>query len=176
MHQSPFTLIRVVVTDAKGKPIFVRPLWLIVIGNRRNDLSPKQVWQAYHQRFDVEPFFRFGKQRLLTTAYQTPDVEHEENWWQMTQLAYVQLWLARDLAEGLPRPWERYLPQFNGGQSASPSVVQRDFGRIIGAIEKNTVSPKPRGKSPGRAKGESPKRREKQKVIRKARKAVKLAA
>ena len=70
MHQSPFTLIRIVVTDAKGKLVFTRPLWLIVIGDRREELSPKQVWQAYHQRYDVEHFFRFGKQRLLTTAYQ----------------------------------------------------------------------------------------------------------
>ena len=108
--------------------------------------------------------------------YQTPDVEHEQNWWQMTQLAYVQLWIARDLAKGLPKPWERYLPQFNWDQSASPSGVQRDFGRIIAAIEENTVSPKPRGKSTGRAKGESQKRREKQKVIKKSRKPVKLAA
>ena len=176
MHQSPFTLVRIVVTDAKGKPVFNRPMWLIVIGNRREELSPKQVWQAYLRRYDVEHFFRFGKQRLLTTAYQTPDVEHEENWWLRTQLAYVQLWLARDLAEGLPRPWERYLPQFNRDQCASASMVQRDFGRIIDTIESTTPCPNPRGKSPGRAKGESQKRREKQKVIKKAHKPFKLAA
>jgi hypothetical protein len=176
MHQSPFTLIRIVVTDAKGKLVFARPLWLIVIGDRREELSPKQAWQAYHQRYDVEHFFRFGKQRLLTTAYQTPDVEHEENWWQITGLAYVQLWLARSLAQGLPKPWERYLPQFETGADASPSMVQRDFRRIIGTIEPNTVSPKPRGKSPGRTKGDCPKRREKQSVIKKGSKRLKSVA
>jgi len=176
MHQSPFTLIRIVVTDVKGKPVFNRPMWFRVIGNRREELSPKQVWQAYHQRYDVEHFFRFGKQRLLTTTYQTPDVEHEENWWQMTQLAYVQLWLARHLANGLPRPWERYLPAFNSEAEASPSMVQRDFGRIIDTIESNTLSPKPRGKSPGRAKGDSQNRREKQNIIKKVHKPLKSAA
>ena len=35
---------------------------------------------------------RFGKQRLLMTQFQTPDVEHEENWIQFVLLAYVQLW------------------------------------------------------------------------------------
>ena len=176
MHQSPFSLIRIVVTDAKGKPVFVRPLWLIVIGNRRHELSLKQIWAAYRQRYDVEHFFRFGKQRLLTTAYQTPEVEHEENWWQMTGLAYVLLWLARDLAQGLPRPWERYLPQFGMGACTSPSMVQRDFRRIIGTIEPNTISPKRRGKSPGRAKGACQPRRERQSIIKKTPKRLKSVA
>ena len=176
MHQSPFTLIRIVVNNASGKPVFSRPLWLIIIGNRRAEISLKQIWVAYRQRYDVEHFFRFGKQRLLTTAYQTPEVEHEENWWQMTRLAYVQLWLARELAQGLPRPWERYLPQFETGACASPSMVQRDFRRIISTIEPNSVLPKPRGKSPGRAKGTGQNRRERQNVIKKTPKRLKSAA
>jgi len=129
-------------------------------------LSLRDVFKAYRQRYDVEHFFRFGKQRLLTTAYQTPDVERSENWWQITQLAYVQLWLTRDLAISLPNPWERNLPSFKTGK-ASPSMVQRDFGRIIQQIESIPHFPKPRGKSPGRAKGNCPKRRERHKVIRK---------
>lgn len=167
MHHNPFTLIRVMITDTCGKPVFKRPLWLTVTGQRRDNLSILERDQAYRQRFDIEHFFRFGKQKLLTTSYQTPDVEHEENWWQLTSLAYVQLFLARHLAESLPRPWERYLPQYRSGES-SPSVVQRDFGRIIRTIEPLAVLPKPRGKSPGRQQGDSQERRERQKVIKKA--------
>ena len=36
MHQTPFTLMQIVVTDTCGKLVFTRPMWLIVIGN----LSP----------------------------------------------------------------------------------------------------------------------------------------
>ncbi|MCH8296391.1 transposase [Candidatus Poribacteria bacterium] len=178
MHNHPLTLIRIDVTDATGKPVFRRPMWLTVIGESRAQLSLKAIWEAYRQRYDEEHFFRFGKQKLLTTAYQTPDVEHSENWWQITQLAYVQLWLARDLAISLPKPWERNLPQFKTGE-ASPSMVQRDFGRIIQQIESTPYLPKRRGKSPGRAKGNCPKRRERHKVIRKgksAKKTLKSAA
>ena len=96
MHNHPFTLVRIDVTDAKGKPVFSRPMWLTVIGENRDQLCLRDVFKAYRQRYDVEHFFRFGKQRLLTTAYQTSDVERSENWWQITQLAYVQLWLAKD--------------------------------------------------------------------------------
>ena len=37
---------------------------------------------------------------MLLDAYQTPETAHEENWWTLVQLAYLQLWVARD--EGKP--------------------------------------------------------------------------
>ncbi len=153
MHQQFFTLIQCRVFNEKGEQVFQRPLWLLVIGSRREELSLLEIWRAYRQRYDLEHFFRFGKQRLLMNAYQTPDVEHEENWWQIVQLAYLQLWTARSLAQGLPKPWERYLPHQNP-EVASPSATQRDFGRILRQIGTPAKVPKPRGKSPGRTPGQ----------------------
>lgn len=166
MHRSPFTLIRCQVRNAEGKLVFQRPLWLLGMGKRRLELSLEDAWQAYGQRYALEVFFRFGKQRLLLRAYQTPQVEHEETWGQIVQLAYVQLWLARGLAQGLPRPWERYLPPAEA-TVASPTTVQRDFGRILRQMGTPAHAPKPRGKSPGRVKGRRPKRRDQQPVVKK---------
>ena len=166
MHEYPFTLVRARVVDAECKPVYQRDLWLIVIGERRRELSSIEIWEAYGQRYDLEHFFRYGKQRLLVAAYQTPEVEREENWWQIVQLAYVQLWLARTLAEALPNPWERYLPRAKVGQ-ASPSTVQRDFERIIGQIGTPAKPPKRRGNSPGRAKGVKMPARKHQAVVKK---------
>lgn len=166
MHLLPFTLIRVTITDDDGKLICQRPLWLCVIGNRRDEISLVEVFKSYQQRYDIEHFFRFGKQRLRWNKYQTPDVQHEENWCQIVTLAYVQLWLAHPLTTLMPRPWERYLDKYKTSL-ASPTDVLRDFHRIISTIEPSREMPKPRGKSPGREKGEQPKRREKQKVIKK---------
>ena len=166
MHRHPFTLIRCTVTDTDGKPVFVRPLWLLVMGRRRLEVSLLKARQAYGQRFDMEHFFRFGKQRLLLSAYQTPKVDHEENWWHIVCLAYVQLWLARSLPQTMPRPWERYLPQ-PPSEVASPTTVQRDFSRIIRQIGSPADAPKPRGYSPGRAKGQRQSRRERQPVVKK---------
>jgi len=67
---------------------------------------------------------------LTLAAFQTPDVGHEENWLASVSLAYVQLWLTRRVAEALPRPWEQYLPQPEGGV-ALPSVVQRDLPNFL---------------------------------------------
>lgn len=166
MHRHPFTLMRCRVVDTEGKPVFQHPLWLLVMGPRRQELSLRDAWQAYGQRYDLEPFFRFGKQRLLLTAYQTPQVEHEENWWQIVPLAYVQLWLARALAQALPRPWERSVPS-GPVAIASPPTVQRDFGRIIRQIGTPAEAPQPRGKSPGRVSGQRPRGRTRQPVLKK---------
>lgn len=175
MHQKPFTLIRVRVLDEQGRPIFKHTLWLIVMGQRRKELSLVEAWESYCQRFDVEHYFRFGKQRLLMAAFQTPDVGHEENWLELVSLAYVQLWLAREVAEALPRPWEQYLPQPQG-QVASPSAAQRDLGRILREIGTPAQPPKRRGNSPGRAKGARPARRKRHQIIKKGRKTWKKAS
>jgi len=170
MHRYPFTLVRARVVDSDGQPVYKHDLWLVVIGQRRAELSLVEIWEAYGQRYDIEHYFRYGKQRLLMAAYQTPDVEHEENWWQIVQLAYIQLWLAHLLAEALPRPWERYLPQPEPGH-ASPATVQRDFERIIRQIGTPAQAPERRGNSPGRAQGTKMEPRERRPVIKKGEKA-----
>ena len=170
MHRHPFTVVRARVFNERGELVFQRPMWLLALGPRREELSLDDIWQAYRQRFDLEHFFRFGKQRLLMNAYQTPDVDYEENGWQIVSLAYTQLWLARSRAETLLQPWERYLPRPEAG-IASPAQVQRDFGRIIHQMGTPAQAPKPRGYSPGRKPGDQPEARPRQPVVKKKPKA-----
>jgi hypothetical protein len=169
MHNYPFTLIRADVLDKKGKPVFKRPMWLIVMGERRAEVSLMESWESYGQRVDLEHYFRFGKQKLLLNTYQTPDVEHEENWGQIVQLAYIFLWLAAGLAEDMPRPWEKPAVQAEA-ELASPSRTQRGFGGIISQFGTPAKTAKPRGYSPGRAKGEKPGPRKRHAVIKKGKK------
>ena len=102
-------------------------------------------------------------------ASATPEVEHEENWVQLSFLAYVQLWAARKLASRLPRRWERYLPQKTEG-FLSPSLVQRDLNRIITEMGTPANSPKRRGFSGGRTTGMIQTPRTRHEVIKKAKK------
>jgi hypothetical protein len=152
MHLHPFTLVQIVRYDEQGHLASKRPLWLLVMGVRRHELSLLDIYQAYRQRFDLEHFFRFGKQKLLLDACQTPEARREESWWQLVHIAYAQLWLARHVAQSLPRPWERNLPMMKA-QQMSPTLVQRDFARIIRQIGTPAQPPKRRGISPGRGKG-----------------------
>jgi len=174
MHQHPFTLIRVQTFDEQGKLVFRRPMWLGIFGERRRELSLADARGVYTQRFDEEHYFRFGKQRMLMTAFETPDIRREENWMQIVPLSYAQLWLARELAQAMPYPWERYQPQ-RESQVLSPSMVQRDFGRIIRQIGTPAQPPKPRGNSGGRPKGTKLERRTRHSVVRKGRKSRKTA-
>ena len=65
--------------DPDGRPVFKRPMWLVVVDKRRYQLSLLEVHQTYTQRYHLGHFFRLCKQRLLLARYQTPDVEHEES-------------------------------------------------------------------------------------------------
>lgn len=167
MHKHAFTLVKIRWYDPNGKALFAKPLWLIVMGARRTELSLLDIYQAYLQRYDLEHFFRFGKQKLLLDKFQTPDDKHEENWWRLVALAYLQLWVAKDLAAQLPRPWERYLPSVLN-KLITPAATQRDMSRIIRQIGTPSPPPKPRGKSPGRPKGMLHTPRKRLTVVKKA--------
>ena len=156
LHTSkhPLRLLQIFVYKESGEFLFKKPLWLIVAGEKRFELSLRDIFDCYRQRFDIEHFFRFGKNRLLMDKSQTPDVDHEEAWWQLTMIAYTQLYLARDLAKNTPTPWEKYLPTFKSSKEISPTQVQKDFGRIIQAFGTPAKPPKRMKNAPGRQIGE----------------------
>jgi hypothetical protein len=168
-NPGPLTVMQVVCTDAEGKMLYRRPLWLAVSGAHRAEIAAPEAYDAFRQRFDQEHFHRFARQRLLLGAFQTPDTAREVAWVFLACLAYAQLFAARHIARRWPRPWERYA-KLPAGAVASPTTVQRDFGRIMGQLGTPASPPQPRGKAPGRAKGMPRAARKRHKVVRKSRK------
>jgi hypothetical protein len=128
--------------------------------------TSRDINEAYAQRSDLEHFLRFGKQNLLLDKFQTPEVEREERWWYLVHLAYLHLWVAHQAAATTPRPWEKYLPHYKQGR-ATPAPVQRDFRRLLRMFGTPACPPKPRGKSPGRARGTRLPPRKRHKVLKK---------
>ncbi|MCP4422361.1 MAG: transposase [Chloroflexi bacterium] len=139
-------------------------MWLLAIGKKRHELGAQDIYEVYGQRYDLEHFFRFCKQKMLLASFQTPEDVREEKWWQLVHLAYAQLWVARHVTRSLPRPWERNLPAMKN-RLMSPTLVQRDFGRIIRQIGTPAKAPKVRYISPGRPKGTKLTARPRRKVI-----------
>ena len=172
MHLCPCTLIRVWTTTAEGEMVHPRPLWLALFGPCQEEWPLREVVRAYLQRSHQEHGHRFLKRNLLVTAYQTPEVRNEERWWRLVLVAAFQIWLARDVARSLPRPWERYLfqRQEEGARSKGipPSHVQRDMGRIIRELGTPARRLQPRGKPVGRRKGMRLTPRARQEIVRKA--------
>jgi len=152
MENYPFRLVRITCFDKDGNEVYSNPWWLIVVGARRQELSLADILRSYTSRSRLEHFFRFGKQKLLLSAFQTAETKREENWWRIVHLAYLMLWMAQPLTQHLPRPWERNLPEHKQ-KFISPAIVQRDFTRLISQFGSPAQEPKPRGKSPGRKFG-----------------------
>jgi hypothetical protein len=125
-----------------------------------------QAHESYRQRFDLEHTFRFKKQNLLLSDFETPDVEHEQNWVYLVMLAYVELWAAHFLAVALLRPWERDV-KTDTSTRISPSKVQQDWNRIISLLGTPAAAPKPRGKSQGRQVGQTQTARPRFSVVKK---------
>lgn len=172
-HNHPVNLIQATLYDENHNPIFKNPLWIGVIGERKNEFSTFDIYDGYRSRYDVEHFFRYGKQKLLLNSYQTPDVDHEENWWQLVMLSYVQLYLANKDSNLLPKPWERYLPEYKNvdeNQIATPSQVQRNFENILSLIGTPSIPPIPRGNPKGREEGQLQPKRQKHDIIFKEKK------
>ncbi len=121
MHLRPFDLLRVVLADEHGVPLHARPMWLMLMGPRRSEISTSDAVDDYAQRFDQEHYHRFSRQRLLWGAFQTPEIEHEENWTMLTGLAY---------AKALRRPHVRHRDRATMGAFAGTRVRCRTLGHL----------------------------------------------
>ena len=66
MKDKPLDVLRVQVLDAKSRqPIFDRPMFLAISGKRKSQVDNAQAQEQYRERYDVEPFYRFAKNKLL---------------------------------------------------------------------------------------------------------------
>ena len=60
MHRQPFSLMQIQVTTTEGISIW-KPMWSIIMGQRRDQLSSIEADRAYRQRYDIEHLLRFGR-------------------------------------------------------------------------------------------------------------------
>lgn len=159
MKDKPFRLAQIELLDPQTEqPIFKKKMWLGIWGERKEQLTGEQIFWAYRNRFDIEHFFRFGKQRLLPDQFQTPDEEHWQNWIEVVSLAYWLLWVASEQATHQPtKKWQQYdkyrklREQFH--LRPSPSQVQQQLLGIILGFDQEPFLPKTAKKGKGRKTG-----------------------
>ena len=169
----PLRLLRVNVYKENGELLFKRPFWLTAAGSRRMELSLLDIFNSYRQRFDIEHFSRFGKTRLLMDKIQTPDVNHEEAWWQLVMIAYTQLYLSREVADNHRNPWETSSFKLEAEQAIKqPTQVQKDFERIIREIGTPARPPIIRKIAPGRQMGDLQIKRTRYAIVKKGKKSL----
>ncbi len=74
-----------------------------------------------------------------------------------------QLWLAREIVEDIPLPWQK--PQTS--DSFTPGRVAQSIGGVLAAIGTPTSAPQPRGKSLGWPQGQQRLRKIRYPVVKK---------
>lgn len=175
MKDKPFRLVRIQLLDPQtGVPIFKKSMWLGVWGKRRKEISLEEIYWAYRNRYDIEHFFRFGKQRLLLDKYQTPDEEHLQNWMEVVSLTYWLLFVGKEEATHECRKWQQYdknhKTRIRHHLNATPSQVQLQMAAIILRFEQTAFLPKVKIKGKGRAQGFKLGKRTRYPVLKKTKK------
>jgi hypothetical protein len=149
------------------------PLLLILSGKRRREITTLEAYQSYRRRFDIEHFFRFVKQKLLFSAYQTPELDHQISWWWFCCMAYWLLYHVRHIGQGCTRPWHK---KRDSTKPAGPGEVKRLFAtRIFPVLGSPSHPPIKCEKSRGRQLGTTFLKRERKKVVKKHKKDKKVA-
>ena len=88
-------------------------------------------------------------------------------------LAYSQLYQGQELTQGLPYPWEKYLPSFKDqveNKISTPAQTQRGFEKLLDRIGTPASPCKKRGNPQGRKAGTEFAKRTKNPVIFKGKK------
>jgi hypothetical protein len=142
------TLIRLRVDHLPGCRD-AEPVWLWSSRAGAAEEQVNRTWRAFLRRFDIEHTFRFLKQQLGWTRPKLRDPAAADRWTWLVIAAYVQLYLARDLASDVRLPWQQ--PCAPG--RLTPARVRRGFRRIRQDLPVPASAPKPSRPGPGRPAG-----------------------
>jgi len=160
-----FKVLRAEVHCQRDKP--PDPIWLGFIGAAGYTIE--DVWLWFDHRWSIEPSIRFRKRRLYWTLPAFQASERCDRWTRLTDLAYWQLYLARELVRDRPLPWQK--TQTN----LTPGRVLQSMGTLFAQLGVPTCPVKRRGKSPGWTKGRKRSPPPRFKVVKRGKKQAKSA-
>ena len=155
----PMHVLRITVSGKHSGKRSPKPMWLCWLGGQMPSLE--QTWRHYLRRFAVDHWNRFAKQRLHWTLPHFSTTGLAERWSDLMPLISWQLWLAREIVQDNPLPWQKTQTEL------TPGRVAQGFAALLAAIGTPAVDPKPRGKSPGWPLGQSRPKRTRYPVVKK---------
>jgi hypothetical protein len=174
MADKPFDLVCAKVLDAKNlKAVWVRPLFVCAVGEKRSKLTLRDIYETYLTRYDIEPQFRFSKQRLLLEAFQTCVAQHLHNWMTIVMMALWMLFTARNVVAKQPEKWQQYTELKkdelfpNETHTLSMSQVRKSIQNLLLTFDKKPFLPQKSKPGTGRKKGQSQKTRTKFPYVKK---------
>ena len=157
-----------VLEKASGKRIFKHDVFVVVVGQERKKLKIEEVAEVFYHRFDIEVTNRLMKQNLFLEAYQTPDIQHLDNWNLLVQEAMWLLWTVSTEVEKVSEKWQKYSePKSVKGGRKTASQTRKGLERLFLTFEEKPFLPKKCKKGKGRKKGEKQEPRKQYKVVKK---------
>ncbi len=139
MDDKPFCLVCVEAFDADdGHMIFKNPMFIAAFGNKQLELTGEQIYDTYHKRYGIEPFFGFAKRNMHMENYQALSTEQLNNWMYILILAVWLLFTSRKDIPNRPKKWQKYamaekvnhqqqgLTLFQAFKSISPYLLSFD--------------------------------------------------
>ena len=158
MKHKPFDLVGVKVIDAAtGELVFKREMFFGIFGKRKTEISLQQAYWDYRKRYDIEPSFRFNKQKMFLDTYDCEDVQHLDNFLLVNQLANWLLYVAADEVDFIPQKWERNKTNPPPKpDKLSIAKTHRSVERLFLTFDKKPFLPKTSKKGKGNIKKERP--------------------
>ncbi len=169
MKEVEFELVGIRVLEKEtGKRVFKQDIFAAVVGKQRKRLRLAEAAEVFYHRFDIEVTNRFMKQNLFLEGYQTPDVEHLDNWNLLVQEAMWLLWAGSTEVERVCEKWQKYSePKEEKGGRLTASQTRKGLEGLFITFEKEAYQPKKCKKGLGRKKGERQESRTRYKVVKK---------
>jgi len=118
MKDKPLDVLHIRVLDTQTQqPLYKRDMFVLISGKRKNQVSTSEAYEDYRHRYDIEPYFRFAKQRLMFDKLQSPDIQHIDNWLFIQQWVAWLLYVTSGEATFKPKKWRRYLDKNKNTQN-----------------------------------------------------------
>jgi len=158
MKHKPFDLVGVKVIDARTrKLVFKREMFFGIFGKRKAEISLQQAYWDYRHRYDIEPSFRFNKQKMFLDSYDCEDVRYLDNFLLVNQLANWLLYVAADEVDFIPKKWEQNKTNPKPKpEKLSIAKTHRSAESLFLSFDKQPFFPKPSKKGKGNIKKERP--------------------
>jgi hypothetical protein len=169
MKEVEFDVVGIRVFEkATNKRVFEHDVFIAIVGAERERLSLEECAEEFYHRFDLEVTNRFMKQNLFLESYQTPELQHVNNWNVLVQEAMWLLWAASTETEKVCQKWQKYSePKEEKGGRKTASQTRKGLERLILTFEKEPFLPKKCKKGLGRKKGEYQEPRKQYQVVKK---------
>jgi hypothetical protein len=158
MQDKPFSLLLIQLKDAQsGQTLFKDPMFLGVFGQKRSQLSCRQIQSGYRKRYGIEPFFRFVKRNMLLDKYQTSSAQYLQNWSFVIILAVWLLFTARQVLTSRPKKWQMYSVAEKSPSTGGLSIAQahKAMQAYLLTFDPQPFLPQKSKPGPGRQKGQT---------------------